>query len=75
MAEEIKSQDAIYVLAYSIIMLNTDLHNPQIRVCAVALTFVHAAYALFQKRMTIEEALRHPYVSAYVCIITIQSVL
>lgn len=29
---EIKSQDAVYVLAYSIIMLNTDLHNPQIRV-------------------------------------------
>ncbi|THV07859.1 Sec7-domain-containing protein [Dendrothele bispora CBS 962.96] len=27
----IKSQDAVYVLAYSIIMLNTDLHNPQIR--------------------------------------------
>ncbi|OBZ75659.1 hypothetical protein A0H81_04473 [Grifola frondosa] len=30
-AAEIKSQDAVYVLAYSIIMLNTDLHNPQIR--------------------------------------------
>ena len=29
---EVKSQDAVYVLAYSIIMLNTDLHNPQIRV-------------------------------------------
>ncbi|KAI0797843.1 Sec7-domain-containing protein [Abortiporus biennis] len=28
---EVKSQDAVYVLAYSIIMLNTDLHNPQIR--------------------------------------------
>ncbi|KAG9318241.1 hypothetical protein JVU11DRAFT_322 [Chiua virens] len=28
---EIKTQDAVYVLAYSIIMLNTDLHNPQIR--------------------------------------------
>ncbi|KAI0064698.1 Sec7-domain-containing protein [Artomyces pyxidatus] len=28
---EIKSQDAVYVLAYSVIMLNTDLHNPQIR--------------------------------------------
>ncbi|KAF5372839.1 hypothetical protein D9758_001701 [Tetrapyrgos nigripes] len=27
----IKSSDAVYVLAYSIIMLNTDLHNPQIR--------------------------------------------
>ncbi|EMD38471.1 hypothetical protein CERSUDRAFT_113640 [Gelatoporia subvermispora B] len=28
---EVKSQDAVYVLAYSIILLNTDLHNPQIR--------------------------------------------
>ncbi|KIJ60626.1 hypothetical protein HYDPIDRAFT_43160 [Hydnomerulius pinastri MD-312] len=28
---EIKEQDAVYVLAFSIIMLNTDLHNPQIR--------------------------------------------
>lgn len=29
---EVKSQDAVYVLAYSVIMLNTDLHNPQVRV-------------------------------------------
>lgn len=29
---EVKSQDAAYVLAYSVIMLNTDLHNPQNRV-------------------------------------------
>ncbi|PBK77654.1 Sec7-domain-containing protein [Armillaria solidipes] len=28
---EIRSEDAVYVLAYSIIMLNTDLHNPQVR--------------------------------------------
>ncbi|KIK98831.1 hypothetical protein PAXRUDRAFT_823441 [Paxillus rubicundulus Ve08.2h10] len=28
---EIKTQDAVYVLAYSIILLNTDQHNPQIR--------------------------------------------
>jgi golgi-specific brefeldin A-resistance guanine nucleotide exchange factor 1 len=28
---EIKTQDAVYVLAYSIIMLNTDLYNPQNR--------------------------------------------
>ena len=26
---EIKSEDAVYVLSYSVIMLNTDLHNPQ----------------------------------------------
>ncbi|KAG1835732.1 hypothetical protein EV424DRAFT_1524157 [Suillus variegatus] len=28
---EIKTEDAVYVLAYSVIMLNTDQHNPQIR--------------------------------------------
>ncbi|WFD07354.1 GDP/GTP exchange factor for ARF [Malassezia vespertilionis] len=28
--EGIRSEDAVYVLAYSIIMLNTDLHNPQV---------------------------------------------
>ncbi|TFY78586.1 hypothetical protein EWM64_g5426 [Hericium alpestre] len=28
---EIKSEDATHVLAYSVIMLNTDQHNPQIR--------------------------------------------
>ncbi|KAJ4501838.1 hypothetical protein C8R41DRAFT_873085 [Lentinula lateritia] len=28
---EIKSEDAVYVLAYSVILLNTDLHNPQVR--------------------------------------------
>ncbi|GAA6005362.1 hypothetical protein JCM11491_002672 [Sporobolomyces phaffii] len=28
---EINSQDATYVLSYSVIMLNTDLHNPQVR--------------------------------------------
>lgn len=33
---EIRSEDAVYVLAYSVIMLNTDLHNPQVRVgCAI----------------------------------------
>lgn len=30
--DEVKSQDAVYVLAYSIILLNTDLHNPQVKV-------------------------------------------
>lgn len=30
--DAIKSQDATYVLAYSVIMLNTDQHNPQNRV-------------------------------------------
>ncbi|KAJ7197212.1 hypothetical protein GGX14DRAFT_471834 [Mycena pura] len=29
--DEIQSEDAVYVLTYSIIMLNTDLHNPQVR--------------------------------------------
>ena len=32
---EIKTEDATHVLAYSIIMLNTDQHNPQIRVSRV----------------------------------------
>jgi hypothetical protein len=27
-----KSADVCYVLAYSVIMLNTDAHNPQVRV-------------------------------------------
>ncbi|KAF8577240.1 Sec7-domain-containing protein [Ramaria rubella] len=29
--EGIKSEDAVFVLAYSVILLNTDLHNPQVR--------------------------------------------
>ena len=29
---ECKSEDATFVLAYSVIMLNTDQHNPQVRV-------------------------------------------
>jgi hypothetical protein len=29
---EVKSQDAVYILAFSVIMLNTDQHNPQVRV-------------------------------------------
>ena len=29
---EVKSQDAVHVLSYAIIMLNTDSHNPQVRV-------------------------------------------
>ncbi|KAJ7871479.1 hypothetical protein B0H14DRAFT_2724284 [Mycena olivaceomarginata] len=29
--DEIQNEDAVYVLAYSVIMLNTDLHNPQVR--------------------------------------------
>lgn len=27
----IKSQDATFILSYSVIMLNTDQHNPQVR--------------------------------------------
>jgi len=30
-AAEIQSADAVYVLAFSIIMLNTDLFSPQVR--------------------------------------------
>ncbi|KAG5645886.1 hypothetical protein DXG03_005033 [Asterophora parasitica] len=43
--DEIKSEDAVYVLAYSVIMLNTDLHNPQVR--------------RYQKRMAIEDYQRN----------------
>jgi Sec7-like guanine-nucleotide exchange factor len=32
---EIATEDAVYVLAYSVILLNTDLHNPQNRVSFV----------------------------------------
>lgn len=39
---EIKTQDAVYVLAYSIIMLNTDLHNPHIRVNTILLPLFHS---------------------------------
>jgi hypothetical protein len=40
---EIKSQDAVHVLAYSVIMLNTDLHNPQVRVgCSVRSTYPYS---------------------------------
>jgi brefeldin A-inhibited guanine nucleotide-exchange protein len=30
-ANSFKSADVAYVLAYSVIMLNTDAHNPQVR--------------------------------------------
>lgn len=36
-SEGIKSEDAVFVLAYSVIMLNTDLHNPQVRVRRISL--------------------------------------
>jgi len=35
---EIATEDAVYVLAYSVIMLNTDLHNPQNRVSLISET-------------------------------------
>lgn len=40
LSAEAKSQDAVYVLAYSIIMLNTDQHSPQIRVRKASSPFV-----------------------------------
>jgi golgi-specific brefeldin A-resistance guanine nucleotide exchange factor 1 len=30
--EEIKSSDAAFILAFSVVMLNTDQHNPQVKV-------------------------------------------
>jgi golgi-specific brefeldin A-resistance guanine nucleotide exchange factor 1 len=57
---EIKTEDATHVLAYSIIMLNTDQHNPQIRVSQdphlVNLFFM---CLLQQKRMTIDDYKRN----------------
>lgn len=35
---DINSQDAVYVLTYSIILLNTDLHNPQVRVSCIPIS-------------------------------------
>ena len=56
---EIRSEDAVYVLAYSVIMLNTDLHNPQIRVSPVTIVTPCNKLTQFQKRMTIEEYRRN----------------
>jgi brefeldin A-resistance guanine nucleotide exchange factor 1 len=56
---EIKTEDAVYVLAYSVIMLNTDLHNPQIRVRPLYF-FTRSLYLTQQqKRMTIEDYQRN----------------
>lgn len=57
---EIKTEDATHVLAYSIIMLNTDQHNPQIRVSRV-LRHVDLFFKclLEQKRMTIDDYKRN----------------
>lgn len=39
--EAIKSHDAAYVLAYSVIMLNTDQHNPQNRVRTLEIDIIY----------------------------------
>jgi Sec7-like guanine-nucleotide exchange factor len=56
---EVKSQDAVYILAYSVIMLNTDLHNPQIRVKRSLLGAWMPDLSGFQKRMSIEDYQRN----------------
>lgn len=54
--DEIQSEDAVYVLTYSIIMLNTDLHNPQVRVrLSISCSMGPLITAFWQKRMTIED--------------------
>jgi len=57
---EVKNEDAVFILAYSIIMLNTDLHNPQIRVSVpnryLVISGVHNAR---QKKMTLEDYSRN----------------
>jgi brefeldin A-resistance guanine nucleotide exchange factor 1 len=55
---EIASQDAVYVLAYSVIMLNTDLHNPQNRVSCSGFAG-DAPVLICQKRMTIDDYKRN----------------
>ncbi|KAJ7692968.1 Sec7 domain-containing protein, partial [Mycena olivaceomarginata] len=52
----IQNEDAVYVLAHSVIMLNTDLHKPQVRVhaCGTANSRWRR-----QKRMTIEDYTRN----------------
>ena len=59
--EEVKSQDAVYVLTYSIIMLNTDLHNPQIRVSSVYVLRggTDEIDIAEQKRMSLEDYMRN----------------
>jgi golgi-specific brefeldin A-resistance guanine nucleotide exchange factor 1 len=43
------------VLAYSIIMLNTDLHNKQVRVSYLSLIQVKVLVSPSQKRMSIDD--------------------
>ncbi|KAG8899424.1 GDP/GTP exchange factor for ARF [Tulasnella sp. 408] len=77
---EVKSTDAVYVLAYSVIMLNTDLYNPQNRltwkpvVSAIAFAFtafdddyvVERAIAGFRKCATLAGRFQLPEVFDYV---------
>lgn len=41
--ELFKNPDVVYILAYSTIMLNTDQHNSQVCLCALASLCVHAS--------------------------------
>lgn len=54
---EIASKDAVYVLSYAVIMLNTDQHNPQVKVRPVSNGFRVPADE--QKRMTIDDFKRN----------------
>lgn len=69
-AKEIETQDATFVLAYSVIMLNTDQHNPQVRVsCFFSLRSVEREEvdellirfwsSKQQRRMTLEDFQRN----------------
>ncbi|KNZ64264.1 hypothetical protein VP01_104g12 [Puccinia sorghi] len=51
-AHDVKTEDAAYVLSYSVIMLNTDQHNPQNRLTDQRLSW-------HQKKMTLEDYKRN----------------
>ena len=58
-AAEIKSSDAVHVLSFSIIMLNTDLHSPNLKVCYYLCHHRFPPFILLQKRMTLEDYQRN----------------
>jgi len=58
-AAEIKSSDAVHVLSFSIIMLNTDLHSPNLKVRSYPCHRRFLPFTLPQKRMTLEDYQRN----------------
>jgi brefeldin A-resistance guanine nucleotide exchange factor 1 len=64
--DDVKTEDAAYVLSYSVIMLNTDQHNPQNRV-SILLPDSTSCYKIIdqtippsqQKKMALEDYKRN----------------